>query len=163
MNKKKIGKYVIVLLYCLILSLYIWMQGTHAPKAGCVNMPPADFSFSNINLVQTIIVALTYFQLFISWIYYVKKEKKSKIDYFSLFPMGKRRLTNFIAILLSALNVFSTSFSYILLCAYCILAKWRNIQEETFMLIAFIGAIIFWSITNFIYGLFKPQYYNTRI
>lgn len=163
MKKNNIGRNIIILLYILILSLYIWMQGTHSLKNGCINMPPATFSFSNINPIQTIIIALTYFQLFISWIYYVEKEKKSKIDYFSLFPIGKGRLSKATAILLSTLNIFSTSLSYIFLCAYCLLTKWRILEDEYFMLTAFIGAIIFWSIANFAYGLFNPKVYKNIV
>lgn len=145
---------ILIILYLCLVCLTIWLQGTHEVKMDCINKPPCSFSLWNIELLDIGVVIVSYALFFLGWFYYTIREKKVKIDHFSLFPLGEYWWSKSIAIFLSVLHVISVLVFYLLWCLYCVLmtGRWLRTENMDMITVLLVCGIIFWGIIYTVYG-----------
>ena len=100
---KIIGITAVTLLFVTIISSGFFFEATH--KVAQEVLQPTEF---NILQVETIIITalcITYALLLLPWLlYFMKIEKKSGLQYLSLYPMTSGKAGKIVAIALTALN-----------------------------------------------------------
>ncbi len=149
---KIVGITAVTMLFVTLISSGFLFEATHKVTQEVVL--PTDF---NILQVETIIITalcITYTLLLFPWLlYFMKIEKKSGLQYFSLYPMTSGRTGKIAAIALTALNAATVISFYIQYITYTQNANlYTKADNQLSILTILCLAIIFWGGTYLIYG-----------
>ena len=149
---KIVGITAVTMLFVTLISSGFIFEATH--KVTQEVLQPTDF---NILQVETIIItalSITYTLLLFPWLlYFMKIEKKSGLQYLSLYPMTSGKTGKIVAILLTALNAVTAISFYVQYMTYTHDASLHATADNQFSLLTILClAIIFWGGTYLIYG-----------
>ena len=149
---KIVGITATIMLFVTIMSSGFIFKATH--KVTQEVLSPTNF---NILQVETIIITalcITYTLLLLPWLlYFIKIEKKSGLQYLSLYPMTSGKKGKIIAIALTAINAATTIGFYILYLTYTHNKNLHSTAESQLSILTMLCfAIIFWGGTYLIYG-----------
>lgn len=146
------GMTAVTLLFATLMSSGFFFEATH--KVTHETLLPTDF---NILQVETIIITalcITYTLLLLPWfLYFMKIEKKSGLQYLSLYPMTSGKTNKIIAIALTILNAVTAIGFYILYITYTHVPNLHTTAESQLSILTMLCfAIIFWGGTYLTYG-----------
>ena len=149
---KIVGLTTVTLLFVTLISSGFFFEATH--KVTQEVLSPTDF---NILQVETIIITalcITYTLLLFPWLlYFIKLEKKSGLQYLSLYPMTSGKIGKIVAIALTALNAATVIGFYIQYMTYTHDARLHTAAESQLSVLTILCfAIIFWGGTYLVYG-----------
>ncbi len=152
---KFVGIAAVTLLFITLMSSGFIFEATHTVTQTLTQniLSPTDF---NILQVETSIITslcVTYTLLLLPWIlYFMKIEKKSGLQYFSLYPLTGGKASKIAAIALTVLNATTAIGFYILYMRYTHVTTLRLAESQLSILTLLCFAIIFWGGTYLVYG-----------
>ena len=149
---KIVGITAVTMLFATLISSGFFFEATH--KVTQEVLQPTDF---NILQVETIIITalcLTYTLLLFPWLlYFMKIEKKSGLQYLSLYPMTSGKVGKIIAIALTAINAATVIGFYVQYMTYTHNTNLHATADNQLSLLTILClTIIFWGGTYLIYG-----------
>ena len=149
---KIVGITAIIMLFVTLISSGFIFEATH--KVAQDVILPTDF---NILQVETIIItalSITYALLLFPWLlYFIKIEKKSGLQYLSLYPMTSGKIGKIVSIALTTLNAVTVISFYIQYIAYTQNTNLHLKADSQLSILTILClAIIFWGGIYLIYG-----------
>ena len=148
---KIVGLTTVTLLFVTLISSGFFFEATH--KVTQEVLSPTDF---NILQVETIIITalcITYTLLLFPWLlYFIKLEKKSGLQYLSLYPMTGKIVGKITAIALTVLNGVTAVVFYFLYLNYIKSSAEISANSQLYVLTLLCCAIIFWGGVYLVYG-----------
>lgn len=149
---KLIGITVISLLFISILSVGIYFEATHNGSQDYRNI--ADFNILNIYTVNITALCIIYALLMIPWIlYFIRIEKKSGLQYFSIYPISGKDMSKYTSIALTFLNISTILFIYIKYLNYTNKYMYTIATDHQLSILGLLCcAIIFWGGVYMAYG-----------
>ena len=149
---KIVGMVAVTLLFITLVSSGFFFEATHKAAQGIL----AETDFDILQVETSIITALctTYALLLLPWLlYFMKIEKKSGLQYLSIYPMTSGKLGKIISIALTFLNAATAIAFYLLYISYTHDSGRQPIPESQLAILTMLCfAIIFWGGTYLAYG-----------
>ena len=147
---KVVGLTTVRLLFITLMSAAVHFEATH--KAVQFILTPTEFDILQVNTVLVTALCVTYSLLLLPWLlYFTKIEKKSGLQYFSLYPMTGSRRGKVVAIALTILNAVTAIGFYLLYMNYLKNVTPKHPDGELSILTMLCCAIVFWGATYLIY------------
>ncbi len=149
---KIVGITAVTLLFVTLMSSGFIFEATH--KVSQKVLTQTEFNILNVETIIITSLCTAYTLLLLPWlIYFMKIEKKSGLQYLSLYPMTGGKAEKIVAIALTALNAATAIGFYIFYMRYTNDATLHIIPESQLSILALLCfAIIFWGGTYLIYG-----------
>lgn len=156
MNKKC---KIILVIYCISILSFVWMDATHTIKDGNMNYSPESFSIFNMEPLSWLIPIFGLAMLMLP-LYWRVCECKN-VWKWSIFPCKDSYISHIIGLIFTLLNLLITIPAIILTIGIGIVTTTVWYTEANFILMLFM--YVFFGIIGFIinlcYGLFLPQNY----
>ena len=156
MNAKHIIKFAglaaTILLFVSLLFVGFFFEATHTTVSD--TFETSAFNILNVNTIVITTLCTAYALLLLPWIlYFIRFDKKSGLQYLSIYPMTGSRVGKVAAVALTILNMLTGIAFYIVYMMY-VGSSSREITEESHlsMLTMLCCAIVFWGGTYLIYG-----------
>ena len=156
MNAKNIIKFAglaaTILLFISLLFVGFFFEATHITVND--TLETSAFSILNVNTIVITTLCTAYALLLLPWIlYFMRFDKKSGLQYLSIYQMTGKRAGKVAAVALTILNLLTGIAFYIVYVIY-VSSTSREISEECHLSIVTMlcCAIVFWGGTYLIYG-----------
>ena len=149
---KVVGITAIITLFVTLISSGFLFEATH--KVTQEVLSPTDFDILQVETIIITSLCITYALLLFPWLlYFMKIEKKSGLQYLSLYPMTSGKIGKIVAIVLTALNAATAIGFYIEYMTYTHSDSLNITAENQLSILTMLCfAIIFWGGTYLIYG-----------
>lgn len=145
------GLTTVSLLFITLLSAAFHFEATH--KVVQDILTPTDFNILQVDTILITALCTTYSLLLLPWLhYFLKLDKKSGLQYFSLYPMTGGKSGKITAILLTFLNAATAIGFYLLYINYLKNVFPKQSDGQLTVLTVLTCGIIFWGATYLIYG-----------
>ncbi|MBQ8734905.1 MAG: hypothetical protein IJY75_02845 [Bacteroidaceae bacterium] len=152
---KFVGLTTTHLLFVSLLVVGFFFEATHSVDVNNRTLVSTEFNILNINTIIITALCTTYALLLLPWIlYFMRFDKKSGLQYFSVYPMTGKYIGKVVAVLLTALNLLTGITFYIIYIIYISnVGKYAlHAESQLAVLTMLCCAIIFWGGTYLIYG-----------
>ena len=150
------GLTVISLLFVSLLAVAFCFEATHEVSCGDTSLSiltPTDFNVLQVNAVLVTAMCLAYALLLLPWLlYFLRIDKKSGLQYVSLYPMTGKKAGKIVAIALTILNGVTAVAFYFLYLNYLKTSPEISTNSQMYVLALLCCAIIFWGGVYLIYG-----------
>ncbi len=148
---KTAGLTAVSLLFITLLSAAFHFEATH--KVVQDILTPTDFNILQVDTILITALCTTYSLLLLPWLhYFMKIDKKSGLQYFSLYPMSGGKTSKITSILLTILNAATAIGFYLLYIDYLKNVSPKQSDGQLTILTTLSCGIIFWGGTYLIYG-----------
>ena len=149
---KIVGMAAVALLFVTILSSGFFFEATHKVIQGVLS--PTDFNILQVETSIITALCVTYTLLLFPWLFYFMKiEKKSGLQYFSIYPITSGKVGKIVSVVLTILNAATAIAFYALYMSYTHNSSRQLIAESELALLTILCfAIIFWGGTYLAYG-----------
>lgn len=149
---KIVGITAVTMLFVTIITSGFFFEATH--KVAQEVLRPTDFNILQVETITITALCTTYALLLLPWLlYFMKIEKKSGLQYLSLYPMTSGKTGKIVAITLTALNAATAIGFYIQYIAYTQNTNLHaSADNQLSILTVLCLAIIFWGGTYLVYG-----------
>ena len=145
------GLTTVTLLFTTLLSAAFHFEATHKVVRDIIT--PTSFNILQVDTILITTLCTTYSLLLLPWLYYfLKIEKKSGLQYFSLYPMTAGKASKIASILLTLLNAITAIGFYLLYLNYLKNITPKESEGQISILTTLCCGIIFWGGTYLIYG-----------
>ena len=150
---KIVGIAVVALLFVTLVSSGFFFEATHQATSQGI-LSHTDFDILQVETIIITALCTTYTLLLLPWLlYFMKIEKKSGLQYLSIYPMTSGRVGKIIAIALTFLNAATAIGFYLLYMSYTHDSAREFIAESQLAILTMLCfAIIFWGGTYLAYG-----------
>jgi hypothetical protein len=148
------GLTVVSLLFVSLLAVAFCFEATHevSDTASSI-LTPTDFNILQVNTVLVTAMCLAYALLLLPWmLYFLRIDKKSGLQYLSLYPMTGKIVGKITAIALTVLNGVTAVVFYFLYLNYIKSSAEISANSQLYVLTLLCCAIIFWGGVYLVYG-----------
>ncbi len=149
---KIVGVAAVILLFTTIVFSGFFFEATH--KVTQEILSPTDLDILQVETIIVTALCTAYALLMFPWLlYFMKIEKKSGLQYFSLYPITGGKTAKTTAIVLTLLNAVTAIGFYIMYMTYTHNnAVQATADSQLSILTLLCLAIIFWGGTYLVYG-----------
>ena len=149
---KIVGITATTMLFVTLISSGFLFEATH--KVTQEVLSPTDFNILQVETIVITALCITYTLLLFPWLlYFIKIEKKSGLQYLSLYPISGGKTSKIAGIALTVLNAATAIAFYIQYMTYTHDASLHATADNQLSLLTILClAIIFWGGTYLIYG-----------
>ena len=148
---KVAGLTTVTLLFVTLLSAAFHFEATHTVVRDILT--PTGFNILQVDTILITALCTTYTLLLLPWLhYFMKIEKKSGLQYFSLYPMTAGKASKIASIILTLLNAVTAIGFYLLYLNYLKNVTPKESDGQLSILTILSCGIIFWGGTYMIYG-----------
>jgi hypothetical protein len=151
------GLAAITLLFVSLLAVGFYFEATHEVSViGDAALPvlsSSDFNILQVNTVLVTAMCVAYAMLLLPWmLYFARIDKKSGLQYWSLYPMTGKRVGKVVAIALTILNGVTAIAFYFLYFDYAKSSSPVSSDSQLSILTLLCCAIVFWGAVYLVYG-----------
>ena len=145
------GLTTVTLLFVTLLSAAFHFEATH--KVVQSILTPTEFNILQVDTILITALCTVYLLLLLPWIhYFLKLDKKSGLQYFSLYPMTAGKTSKTVSIILTMLNAVTAVGFYLLYINYLKNVAPKHSDGQLTVYIILCCGIIFWGGTYIAYG-----------
>ena len=151
------GLAAITSLFVSLLAVGFYFEATHEVSViGDATLPvlsSSDFNILQVNTVLVTAMCVAYAMLLLPWmLYFARIDKKSGLQYWSLYPMTGKRVGKVVAIALTILNAVTAIAFYFLYFDYAKSSSPVSSDSQLSILTLLCCAIVFWGAVYLVYG-----------
>ena len=149
---KIVGIAAVSLLFITLISSGFFFEATH--KVTSEILSPTDFDILQVETIIITALGTAYTLLLLPWLlYFMKIEKKSGLQYFSIYPMTGSKAGKVVAVALTILNAATAIAFYTKYMTYTHDTSLLSTADNQMSILTMLClAIIFWGGTYLAYG-----------